>query len=272
VWAKSVPPFFAHEGRVVTCLTPVAPRGLLPRLVGVDPATRTVVLDDVPGEDGYAADHETVGRMIDLLVELQARTAAMVVRLLAIGAPDWRASALTAQLDRLVARADVADTISPADHATLTTLVSELPDRFAALAGCGMPDTLVHGDCHPGNWRVDGRALTLLDWGDAGVGHPLLDTAAATTFAEDDDERDGLLDRFVSAWRRQLPRADPATALSLARPIAALRQALIYRTLCDGVEPAERVHHEQDVGHWLRRAVAEDRATARARRIRVRRR
>ena len=60
----------------------------------------------------------------------------------------------------------------------LARLVDGLPDRFADLASCGLPDTLVHGDFHPGNTRgVPGRTetLVLLDWGDSGVGNPLLD-------------------------------------------------------------------------------------------------
>ena len=36
----------------------------------------------------------------------------------------------------------------------------------------------MHGDFHPGNLRGDGRHLRLLDWGDSGVGHPLLDETA----------------------------------------------------------------------------------------------
>ena len=50
-----------------------------------------------------------------------------------------------------------------------------LPDRVAAVAACGVPDTLVHGDFHPGN--VAGRPddYVILDWGDSFVGHPLLD-------------------------------------------------------------------------------------------------
>jgi hypothetical protein len=41
------------------------------------------------------------------------------------------------------------------------------------------------------------------------------------------------------------------------RPVAALRQALIYRSFLDGIEPGERQYHESDVPFWLRRAAAE---------------
>jgi hypothetical protein len=45
-------------------------------------------------------------------------------------------------------------------------------------------------------------------------------------------------------------------ALDLVAPVAALRQALIYRNFLDGIEPAEHVYHIGDVGDWLRRAAA----------------
>jgi aminoglycoside phosphotransferase (APT) family kinase protein len=64
------------------------------------------------------------------------------------------------------------------DRKALQIFVEELPLRFAEIASCGLPDTLVRGDFHPGNLRGDRDRLTLLDWGDSGVGHPLLDQPA----------------------------------------------------------------------------------------------
>ena len=68
----------------------------------------------------------------------------------------------------------------PADRSdrSIRDLVDSLPDRLAELASCGLPETLVRGDFHPGNWRYDGAHLVLLDWGDSAIGHPLLDTTS----------------------------------------------------------------------------------------------
>lgn len=41
----------------------------------------------------------------------------------------------------------------------------------------------------------------------------------------------------------------------LIAPIAALRQALIYRSFLDEIEPAERCYHEGNVPMWLREAL-----------------
>jgi hypothetical protein len=86
-------------------------------------------------------------------------------------------------------------------------------------------------------------------------GRDLYELAALRALAA----RDRLLRSFVARWRQRLPGSDPARALDAVWPIAALRQALIYRTFLDGIESAERIYHAGDVPNWLRRALERDR-------------
>lgn len=65
--------------------------------------------------------------------------------------------------------------MSPTEFAALEAMVDDLPRLLAEIDACGLPDTLVHGDLHPGNWRRDGLNLTLLDGGDCLVGNPAFD-------------------------------------------------------------------------------------------------
>ncbi len=51
------------------------------------------------------------------------------------------------------------------------------------------------------------------------------------------------------------PSSDPRRAAELIAPVAALRQALIYRTFLDNIEETERIYHRTDPAHWLREAV-----------------
>ena len=48
------------------------------------------------------------------------------------------------------------------------------------------------------------------------------------------------------------PGATPTGRRTLLAPVAALRQALIYRMFLDDIEPDERVYHAHDPAHWLR--------------------
>ena len=63
-------------------------------------------------------------------------------------------------------------------------------------------------------------------------------------------------DAWLAAWGKIALLADPPRAAALIEPLAAARQALVYRTFLDGIEPTERRYHEQDVPRWLRRTAA----------------
>ena len=106
----------------------------------------------------------------------------------------------------------------------------------------GLPDTLLHGDFHPGNWRSTG---VVLDWADAHWGHPALDAVRLCEFTE--PELHPLIeDVWMRAWLEHLPASDPATALRLARPISHLVNAVKYQEFLDNIEDSERCYHEGD--------------------------
>lgn len=246
VWCKAAPPFFAHEGAVMTMVDEVRP-GLVPKVLAFEPGR--VLLAAIDGEDQWEAEAETVEAMISALVDLQLAMVDRVDELLAAGLPDWRSPALLSALRAMVARDDVRVTLSDDEVRSLDALIGLLPARLAALDDCGIPPSLVHGDMHRGNWRGQGERLSLLDWGDSGVGHPLLDTSASLQGVTKEDA-----DRFRQRWRDLLP-GDVDRALDLIVPIGRLRQALIYRTFLDQIEPSERRYHEADVPLWLREAI-----------------
>lgn len=212
VWLKAAPPFFAHEGRVIEELPQLGPP-----LIAHDDGI--VLLRNVDGEDRYDAPEAW---MVERWVDVQAESSIPIG-----GLPDWRPEAFLAAIECL----DVPD-----------ELRAEVPRRFEQLAECGLPDTLVHGDFHAGNWRGD----TLLDWGDSGFGHPLFDQPA---FGDVNAP-------WEAAWKRHHPHADVARATELIAPVAALRQALIYQQFLDNIEPSEHCYHRNDPDEWIRRAVA----------------
>ena len=104
--------------------------------------------------------------------------------------------------------------------------------------------------------------LTLLDWADSGVGHPLLDQPAFLERAPDRNfplsQRSGTRNLRRMAWIR------PARAAPLLAPIAAARQAAIYRKFLDNIEPSEQVYHRNDpaTGCGGRREFSEPRRAA----------
>jgi Ser/Thr protein kinase RdoA (MazF antagonist) len=245
LWLKVVPPFFAHEGSLLARLAGER----VPRLLGHEGGR--LLLAEIPGADLYEAQPPQLLEMVTLLVALQRSWMGRAAELLALGAPDWRGPALLPAIADVIAR--TADELSPAERVVLERFLQGLPNRFSDLSACGLGDSLVHGDFHPGNFRGQGRVLTLLDWGDSGLGHPLLDQAAFLDRVPA-DAREAVRAHWLDLWREAIPGSDPARAAALLAPIAAARQAVVYRGFLDRIEPAEHPYHRHDPADWLRRA------------------
>ena len=245
VWLKVVPPFFIHEGRILERLQGER----VPTLLAHDGSR--LLLAEIPGEDLYRASPSQLLEMVSLLVALQREWVDGTDELLGIGLPDWRADSLTAAIGRLIER--IGPDLPPDDRGILDGFVLGLADRFAQVTACGLPDTLVHGDFHPGNVRGGEAPLVLLDWGDCGVGHPLLDEPAFLNRVPP-DAADTVPGHWHAAWSRAVPGSDPDQASALLRPVAAARQALIYQKFLDGIEPSERPYHAADPVDWLHRS------------------
>jgi hypothetical protein len=241
VWLKCLPPFLSHEAQVLRALSDRA----VPRLLGHD--GHRLLLQSLPGRDGYDATIGERKQLIDTLIAIQLTTVSRTSELLASGVPDRRWPAL------LAAAGAVVDARAPEDP-ELRALVEGADARVRAIVECGMDDVLVHTDAHSGNARiVEGAGPIWFDWGDSAVGHPILDVAVlerpGTPF------RDELIAYWLDAWKRACPDADPHRAWRLIRPFAALLGAVVYQRFLDGIERSERVYHEGDVTACLARAV-----------------
>jgi aminoglycoside phosphotransferase (APT) family kinase protein len=239
VWLKHVPPFFAHESSMLRALGDDA---RVPRLIAGEPGR--MLLADVPGDDCYEADGEQLEAMLDTLISLQVEWIGREDELLALGAPDWRRASYVELAADVVARGAPSD-----DRSVLDAFVARLPSIFDHLDACGVPDTFVHGDFHPGNVRWSQGCPVILDWGDVGVGHPLLDLPA---FIERvGDRAETLHARWMRRWAAAVPGSEPARAAELIAPVALMRQAIIYQRFLDGIEESERVYHRADVPERL---------------------
>ncbi len=253
VWLKHVPLIFGHEATIIERL---AGRSV-PALIGADGPR--MVMREIPGEDMYDAGLPVLSRGLSILVGLQREWVGRVDELLALGLPDWRAPVLTVLIADVVDRTSAE--LSADDRATLREFVADLPLRFDRVAECGIPDTIVHGDFGPGNLRGDDRSLVVLDWGDSGVGHPLLDQPAMFDRAPV-EAVEPLRDQWSAEWEAAVPGSDPRRAARLLAPVAAARQAVIYRKFLDNIEPSEHPYHGADPSNWLARTAEIVRAEA----------
>ena len=246
VWVKATPPFLADEGGVVariTALDAVLP----PTVLAHDPTRRLLLMDHIPGDDQWGlADERVIDTMVERWVAVQQASVDDLEHLVALGAGDLRPQPVLAQVHDAVSRPETRAALTAGERAEVDRLVDGLPDRLARVESCGLPDTVVHGDLHPGNWRREGDRLRLLDWGDVAVGNPVVDLRAFVERLDGPGLQARTRERWVQQWRRAVPGSDPGQAAQVMAPVAELVAAATYQRFLDHVEETERVYHAHD--------------------------
>lgn len=236
MWLKEVPLFHRHEAAVINHLTGPT----TPRLIAADSCR--MLLADIPGTDSYGAQEQRTD-MLAALLAIQTTTTHQVAELLAKGVPDHRTTPLTHRITHAI------DT-TPLPQADRTEL-HHLTATLTELAECGVPDTLVHGDFHPGNVRTEGGRHVILDWADSAIGNPVFDLIRL----QGDDPDPHLTAQWCGHWHRAAPGSDPERAAELAARLAPLNDAATYAAFLAGIEPTEHPYHAADVPQALAAAL-----------------
>ncbi len=259
VWVKATPPFLADERGVLARVAALAP-GLGPAVLAHDGDRRLVLLDEAPGDDQWGlADERVIDTMVERWMAVQRASTDDLGHLLSLGAADLRPAALVPAVAAAAARPETRGALSATERGHLDRLLDGLPARLAAVAECGLPDTLLHGDLHPGNWRrrvSPAERLTLLDWGDVAVGQPLLDLRAFVERLDGAPLRSRVRARWSARWRSAVPGSDPERADRLLAPVAELAAAATYQRFLDHIEESERVYHVHDPVDRFRAALS----------------
>ncbi|MEV6279637.1 aminoglycoside phosphotransferase family protein [Nocardia sp. NPDC051832] len=242
LWLKATPHFAADEAAVIAGFAATDP-SLVPRVLAR--GDRRILMDDIPGQDCTTAAPATVHAVITRFVAAQAT---LIARRPA-GLRDWRPEALAARVRQLL-DGPVRDELTACEHATAYALAG----RWEELAECGLPDTVVHGDFHPGNWRSGAGAPVVLDFADSHWGNPVLDGLRAYDYLPE-PLRATAVHAWTAAWSAHVPNADPGRALAVAEPLAHLVYAVRYQEFLDGIEPDEHPYHRGDPATAIRHAV-----------------
>ena len=245
VWLKTTPCFAADEASVIAAFARVDP-ALVPPVIGAGP--RRVLLGHLPGQDCWDASPAIITSAVRRLAAAQAVLASQPASL-PPGLPDRRAPVIAGQI-RALLDSQAGGELSAGETAAARGLLS----RFALLDDCGLPDTIVHGDFHPGNWRSDGGPPAIVDWADAHLGNPVLDGLRACDFLPPRG-RPVAAGAWIDAWASRIPGCEPARALRIAGPLAHLMYAVRYQEFLNGIEPSERIYHLGDPAAAIRAAL-----------------
>ncbi len=257
VWLKVAPHFFAHEGAIMSRIGPP----VTPVLYAAEPGR--ILMSEVTGDN-----HETTGPglapMVEILTDVQVGWIGREDELLALGLPDRRLVAMRPRIEQ-VAADHVAD-LAPRDRGDLLGIVESMDGRIRAIADCGVPESLTHGDFHPGNVQGQVGSYVVIDWGDSCVSHPMTDELAFTRRLGAEDRKRAAA-WFSSAWHRLVPGCEPDRAAALLRPMVPLIAAVMYADFVKQIEPDERIYHRYDVAEMLTAAVSAHRSSYRTREV-----
>ena len=128
--------------------------------------------------------------------------------------------------------------------------------RVEAPELAALPDTLVHGDFHPGNAFFDEDRAVIFDWSDACVAHPLFDLHLYLHELGDRGRRDELVEAYASGWNGDVDADTIRELLPLAAPLSCLHQAESYRAIEAACAPDDRWWFAGEAERWRELACA----------------
>ncbi len=196
-WFKASFPPFRNEAPITELLAQIAP-GATCDVVAADANNGWLLLDDFDDTSG-ATDPDTTQKAVDHLVRLQKRMATHRSSLRSAGCGHRRLGDLAEEL-----KTSLSSEVATAQLGLTAERVSDLLDAVtnaaASVEAVGLPETLVHGDFHPGNVAVTTDGVVLFDWSDAAFANPVIEVATWAWWYEDDEPRLAQLwDLFCSA-------------------------------------------------------------------------
>jgi hypothetical protein len=209
-WLKLCRPVQAHEPALTAALARRWP-DRAPGVLAADPTRSLLLLEDAGTPFRAFGDAEEAWiAALPLYAELQQGEAAHAAEHLAAGVPDQRLETLPAALEAL-------------GEPRLAGFAGRLEELSAALT---LAPTVQHDDLHGANvFARDGR-VTIIDWGDAVIGHPFATLLVTLRTYDGDPAR--LRDAYLEAWPR-----GARDELDDALQLAALTRILSWKRMAD---------------------------------------
>jgi hypothetical protein len=247
-----LPLLFAHEPLFLQKASEDHPGGV-PAPLAIDSQRAWMLLPDLGTPLAAETDVEVWIDAVRRHARLQRSYVDHPERLLELTCVDRRLAVLDAELERVLGPTPATDRLEPHERAQLPIRAKQLREAISELSSIGLPETLLHGDLHPGNVAVRDSQVLAFDWTDASWSHPFLDLV---TFIE--EERSPLsadprvLDAYLSEWEEYATPTDLRHALDLATQLGALHQTMTYAHLLDHVTGPSKASMLRGGVWWLR--------------------
>jgi hypothetical protein len=242
LWFKAAGEPNAHELPITLLLARLFP-AYLPRILGVHREWNGWLAAEAAGTPlDEIAECAAWEQAAEELANLQVASIGRSVELLDGQCRDLRLSGAESSIDPFLSRmgefmrAQQKDSPGPLSAAELASLGEGLKESFALLRSFGLPDTLGHLDCNPGNLLVSEDKCVFLDWAEASVTNPLV------TFE--------YLRRHMARCRIEEPAAEARVTAAYLRPWNALFPPEVLGRAVAAVPPVAVFVHAIGSGLW----------------------
>jgi hypothetical protein len=246
---------FVNEGQISARLHTFFP-DRIPKPLALLPDKNWMLLPDFGDNQSMDLTLEALQETLAVQIDLQRRSEQQIDALLSAGCIDRRIEVVKTQIDPLLQDPEAVDKLTSEQRERLWELRPLMHDLLDQLAGCGIPDTLGHGDLEPHNTaRPDGR-LIVFDWTDACITHPFLDQLMVGSRQKQDGFYLPLKQQLLEGWLDVLPLHELEAAWNIARVMFRLHVAVSYQHIVMVLEPASKV--ELNVTSYLLRDLLTD--------------
>ncbi|MEU4394787.1 aminoglycoside phosphotransferase family protein [Kribbella sp. NPDC023855] len=251
----ALPLLFAHEPVLLRRLSEVRP-GEVPAPLAIDEKRAWMLLPDLGLALAHESDLELWTESLRGHARLQRSFADQTDQLVSFTCVDRRLAVLDRELDRLVGPNAATERLEPGERAKLPRRAEELREAISELAAIGVPETLLHGDLHPGNLAVrDGKVLAF-DWTDAAVSHPFLDLVTFVGKRSPLSTDPRVRDAYLAEWQEYASPAELNRALKLAGELGALHQTMTSLGLPDHLANPSADSMIRGAVWWLRSLIS----------------
>ena len=252
------PPF--HAEPVLTRLLADRFPASITTVIAIEPDEGWLIVEDIGSAwvgDLPEGDRPTaLGRGAAALVEIQrvfASDEAAIRMLLAAGAPHRPLADLVADAAAAIGPDGygVGDGGVPPDRAT--RVLESLTTAVARVSAVGPPESVVHGDFHPGNAAVVGDRIVIIDWSDAAISSPAVDLVTWIAWSGGRQaEIDAATDAWVEAWSGAVALDALHAVIDDVLIVGAAYQIVSYDGIRRNLEPATRYTMTGGGDHFLK--------------------
>jgi aminoglycoside phosphotransferase (APT) family kinase protein len=247
VWFKASCRHFHAEPTLTRLVAQLLPEHA-PPIVAADEDHAWLLMEDLAGTDAAQQDAAPRGlgaAAAQIAAKLQLRSLDHLDEIAAMGVPVRGLAETLRGFDEILVSSVELDDVTHDELAGARGMRQEVHDLVEALAALGLPETLVHGDLHPGNVAQDRDSLVLYDWSDAAISHPFFDLIHLTRSMAA-EEADAARRSYTAPWRAAYPDVDIERGIELAAHVNNIFQMVNF----------EQIYRAQeDASYWEMRGV-----------------